>query len=191
MQVSGCRLENSDLSTTVFPEAKFYSMATDDRTDYYKACSEFVRSAIAILPSTLERIVSLASLRDLHTGEYQDRVLEALLALKFGKAEADSVRRDEQAAELRCGKAELDRALRQEHLAAFEDWLCMSLQQQMAQLDSYASRQGIPPNTMFRKWIGERSYERLIPSGAMPFQQRLFLTDMETVLTALCWGPAR
>jgi len=163
----------------------------NDKTDFNKACAEFVRSAISILPSILERLISLASLRDLDTGEYQDRVIEALLALKFGKAETESVRRDEQLIELHCGRTELDRALRQEHLAVFEAWLCLNLRQQTAQLESHASRQGIPPRTLFGEWIRKKSYERLIPSGAMPFQRRLFLTDLETVLTSLsrCQAP--
>jgi len=164
--------------------------ATDDKTDFNKACSEFVRSALSILPTVLERLISLAALRDLNTGEYQDRVLEALLALKFGKAEADSVRRDDQVIELRCRRAELDRALRQEHLAVFEAWLCLNLRQQTAQLESHASRQGMPSRTLFGEWIRKKSYERLIPSGAMPFQRRLFLTDLEIVLKTLSCGHA-
>ena len=162
----------------------------DDQIASNQACTEFVRSALSIIPFVLERLVYLASLRDLDTGEYQDRVLEALLALKFGKAEAHSVRRDEHAIGLRCGKAELDRALRHEHLAVFEEWLCLSPHQQIAQLECYASRQGIPSSTLFGEWIHEKSYERLTPPGAMPFQRRLFLTDLETVLTTLSWGKA-
>jgi hypothetical protein len=167
-------------------KAAFYFMAArDDPAVFNKACTEFVRSVLSILPSLLERLVSLASLRDLDTGEYQDRVLEALLTLKFGKAETDSARLDGQAIGLRCGSAELDRALRQEHLAVFEDWLCLSLRQQIAQLEGYASRQGASSRVLFGQWMHARSYERLVPSSAMPFQRRLFATDMETVLTTL------
>ena len=161
-----------------------------DETDSNKACAEFVRAAVSIMPSVLERLVYLASLKDRNTGEYQDRVLEALLALKYGKAETDFVRRDEQTILSRCGKAELDRALRHEHMAAFEDWLCLNMHQQVAQLEGYASRQGIPPHALSGKWIHEKSYERLTPSGAMPVQCRLFLTDLETVLAILSLGQA-
>ena len=161
-----------------------------DETDSNKACAEFVRAAVSIMPSVLERLVYLASLKDRNTGEYQDRVLEALLALKYGKAETDFVRRDEQTIWSRCGKAELDRALRHEHIAAFEDWLCLNMLQQVAQLEGYASRQGIPPHALSGKWIHEKSYERLTPSGAMPVQCRLFLTDLETVLAILSLGQA-
>jgi len=163
---------------------------TGDETDFNQACAEFVRAAISIMPSVLERLVYLASLRDLHTGEYQDQVLEALMALKLGKAETDSDRRGEQVIGFRCGKAELDHALRREHLAVFEDWLCLNLRQQIAQIERYALRQGIPLRALSREWIHEKSYERLTPSGAMPFQRRLFLTDLEIVLAALSWRQA-
>ena len=94
-------------------------MAPRSDPDSNEACTEFVRAAISIMPSVLERLVYLASLRDRNTGEYQDQVLEALLALKFGKGENDSVRRSEQIIGFRCGKTELDRALRREHMAVF------------------------------------------------------------------------
>jgi len=147
-----------------------------------------VRSALAIIPSIVERLIYLASLRSPDTGEYRDQVLEALLALKFGKTNSDSARRGEQDIGLRCGKTELDRALRQEHLAVFEDWLCLNLRQQMVQLECYAARQAIPSRTLFGGWIQEKSYERLAPSDALPFQRRLFVTDLETILTTLSWG---
>ena len=161
-----------------------------DETDSNKACAEFVRAALSIMPSILERLVYLGSLRDRNTDEYRDQVLEALLALKFGKAETDSVRRDQRTIWSRCGKSELDRALCHEHMAVFEDWLCLNMHQQVAQLESYASRQGIPPHALSGKWIHEKSYERLTPSGAMPVQCRLFLTDLETVLAILSLGQA-
>jgi len=164
--------------------------ARDDKTNSNNGCAHFVHSAISIIPSLLERLIFLASLREPDAGEYKDQVLEALLALKFGKPGTDPVPRCEQAVPAPCGRAELDRALRREHLAVFEDWLCLNLRQEMAELGRYASSQGITPLTLFRKWAGEESYERLLPSGAMPFQRRLFLADMKTALAALCRGQA-
>jgi len=159
--------------------------STDDMSGFTETCTQFVRSAISILPSVLSRLAYLASLRDLDTGEYQDQVLEALLALRFGRPATDCVRRDEQVIGVHCGKAELNYALRREHLAVFEEWLCLNLQQQTAQLECYASRQGVPSCTLSGKWIREKSYERLIPSGAMQFQRRLFVTDLKAVLSTL------
>jgi len=156
-----------------------------EETDSNRACAEFVRAAISSMPSVLERLVYLASLKDLNTGEYQDHVLEALLALKFGHTNGDPARRGAQVLGLRCGKAELDRALRREHLAAFEDWLCLDLRHQVAQVESYAARQGVPSHALSGEWMHKKSYERLTPSGAMPFQRRLFLADLERVLSIL------
>lgn len=156
-----------------------------EETDSNGACAEFVRAAISSLPSVLERLVYLASLRDLNTGEYQDHVLEGLMALKFEHANGDPARHGAQVLGLLGGKANLDRALRREHLATFEDWLCLDLPHQMAQVESYAARQGVPPHTLSGEWMHKESYERLMPPGAMPFQRRLFLADLERVLSIL------
>jgi hypothetical protein len=113
------------------------------------------------------RLVFLASLRDPDTGEYRDRVIEA------------------QAIGVPCGKAELDGALRREHLAVFEDWLCLDMRHQTAEMERYASDRDVPPPRFLRRWTDEKSYERLVPSGAMPPQRQLFLMNMEAVLAAL------
>lgn len=157
----------------------------DDTNDFTKDCTEFVHSVISTIPSPLERLTFLASLLEPATGEYKDQVLEALLALRLRNASTDPVPRHKQGIGLPCGKSQLDYALRHEHLTVFEDWLCLSLQQEMAELESFASSQGISSSTLFRTWAREKSYERLLPPGAMPFQRRLFLADMETMLETL------
>lgn len=55
----------------------------------------------------------------------------------------------------------------------------------MAELERYASSQGIPAPTLSRKWIDEQTYEGLIPSDSIPVQRQLFRSDMETVLATL------
>jgi hypothetical protein len=159
--------------------------ATHDETGFNKACTEFARLAASIIPSLLARLIFLASFREPETGEYSDQVIEALLALKFGKAESDPDRRHEQFVGLQCERGELDRVLRHQHLADFEDWLCLNVEQQMAELECYASSQSIKAPTLVRQWIQEKPFERLIPPDALPFQRRLFLEDMETVLATL------
>lgn len=158
---------------------------TRGKTDSNDACTEFVHSTVSVIPSLLERLIFLASLRAPDTGEYHDRAIEALLTLKFGNAESGLVRRHEQVVGLPWGKAELDRALRHEHLAVFDDWLCLDLRHQTAELEGYASSQDIPASALSRKWIDEQSYEGLIPSDSIPVQRQLFRTDMETVLATL------
>jgi hypothetical protein len=157
--------------------------ATDDATDSNDPCAQFVHSTVSILPSILERLVFLASLHEPDTGGYNDRALEALVGLRFGKDATGSVR---------CGRLELDRVLRHEHAAVFEEWLCLTMRQRMAELATYASSQSTPPPTLLRKWIDEKSYIGLIPSDAMPVQRQHFLLEMETALAALLlrtfWG---
>jgi hypothetical protein len=141
--------------------------ATDDTADFNNACTACVRSTVSAIPSILERLIFLASLREPDTGEYHDQVLEARFA------------------GLLCAKAELDRALRHEHRAVFEDWLCLDIRHQTEEMERYASNRDIPPPTFLRTWIDEKSYERLVPSGAMPPQRQLFLSDMEAAVAAL------
>jgi hypothetical protein len=159
--------------------------AIHDETGFNKACTEFGRLAESIIPSLLARLIFLASFREPETGKYTDQVLGALLALKFGKAETVPIRRHEQVIGLQCERGELARVLRHQHLAVFEDWLCLNVEQQMAELECYASSQSIKAPTLIRQWIQERPFERVIPPDALPFQRRLFLEDMETVLATL------
>jgi hypothetical protein len=156
-----------------------------DESDSSNACDEFVHSNVSIIPSLLKRIVFLASLRDPETGQYHERAAAALHALKLGKAESGPVRIDEQVIGLPWSRAQLDRALHREHLAVFEEWLCLDTRQRMAELERYASGQDIPQATLFRDWIDEKPFKDFIPSGTMPVQHQLFLMDMETVLAAL------
>jgi len=168
---------------------------TGDETDSNRACTQFVHSTVSILPSLLERLVFLAHLREPDTGQYSDRTIDALLALRLGKTGTGPARRLDQVIGLRCARPALDRALSREHLAVFEEWLCLKMRQQMAELERYASSEDIPPHTLFRQWIDEGSHKELIPSGAMAVQRDLFLTDMEIVLATLLlrtlggWGP--
>jgi hypothetical protein len=159
--------------------------AADYDNDLKNPCTQFVHSAVSLLPSLIARLIFLAGLGEPDAGGSNDRIIEALLGLRLGKAEAGSAKRLEQVIGTRCGGPELARALRNEHLDIFEDWLCLKLRQQTAELERYAASQDIPPPILFRQWVDEKSYERLIPSGAMPAQRRLFLTDMETVLATL------
>src|ERR1700722_3218073 len=159
--------------------------AADDKTDSNDVCAEFVQSTISVIPSLLGLLIFLASLRDPDTGKFHDRVFEILLQLNSAEAATGPVRSYSQVADLPGGKARLDLALRQEHLAVFEDWLCLSLRQQMAELARYSASQDTPPPTLFRKWIQEEFYKRFVPFDTMPVQRQLFLTDMETVLASM------
>ena len=139
-----------------------FQIMCDNDTNPQNACAEFIRSALSTIPSLLERLIFLTSLKDPGTGDYDERVL----ALKFGKEE-------------------VDRVLADEHRAVFEAWLCLNLKDQAAELERYAAKQDAPPRAVFSAWAHDKLYRRLIPPGAIKAQRDLFVTDMEVVLDLL------
>jgi hypothetical protein len=134
--------------------------AEDDNTDSGTACAESVRSALSTTSSLLERLISVTSLKDPYTGGYKE------LALKFSRVEVDHV-------------------LGVEHKAIFEAWLRLSLQEQTLELAHYVSNQQVPGRAVLGEWTHQKSYQRLIPPGAMPVQHQLFVTAIETILRIL------
>ena len=139
---------------TIIPTGDYHS-------DSEKACAALVRSALSTISSPLERLIFVASLRDLATEADQ-----RLPALKFYRAEVGHV-------------------LGVEHTAIFEAWLCLNLQQQMLELKRYVSNQEASAGAFLDEWTYRKPYQRLIPSGAMQAQRDLFVRDMETILRIL------
>ena len=120
-----------------------------------------VRSALSTISSPLERLIFVASLRDQATEAGQ-----RIPALKFYRAEIGHV-------------------LGVEHMAVFEAWLCLNLQQQALELKRYVSNQEAPTGAVLDEWTHQKPYRRLIPSGAIQAQRALFLVDMEAILGIL------
>ena len=120
-----------------------------------------MRSALSTISSRLERLIFVASLRDLATEA--DRRIPAL---KFYRAEVGHV-------------------LDVEHRAIFEAWLCLNLQQQMLDLKHYLSNQEAPTGAVLDQWTHQKPYRQLIPSSAIQAQRDLFLSDMEAILRIL------
>ena len=134
--------------------------AEDDNTYSGNACVESVRSALSSMSSLLERLILVTSLKDPNAQGYKE------LALKFSRAEVDHV-------------------LGAEHTAIFETWLRLSLEQQTLELARHVSNQDAPPRALLDEWTHQKSYQRLIPPGAMPVQRQLFVTAIETILRIL------
>jgi hypothetical protein len=82
-------------------------------------------------------------------------------------------------------RAEVGHVLGVEHMAVFEAWLCLNLQQQTLELKHYVSNQEAPTGAMLDEWTQQKPYQRLIPSGAIQAQRDLFLIDMEAILRIL------
>jgi hypothetical protein len=75
--------------------------------------------------------------------------------------------------------------LGESHLNGFSQWLCLTLEQQKADLDLYLS--GLPGNrrTILETWIRLQPYRSLVPAAAREVERQLYMTDLETILELL------
>lgn len=126
------------------------------------AAGDLWRNTLAQIPSLFGRLVYLASLRDQNSGRYEHHGM----AQVFGEEAADA-------------------ALRESHSRTFSDWLGFSLEQQKADLDLYLSTLEANKPTIIETWIRLAPYRNLVPSSARDVEQKLYLTDLETLLDLL------
>jgi hypothetical protein len=120
--------------------------------------AELWRRTLAQIPSLLGRLIYLASLRDLNTGKYQH----------FGFAQ-------------QVGDKAAERTIRRSHGNTFEDWLCLSLPEQRAQLDLHLDSADGERDQILAHWQTEPPYLSWVPSQALPAQKDLFRGDLEVV----------
>jgi hypothetical protein len=107
-------------------------------------------------------LLYLTSLRNSHTGDYEHHGMAQMLG-------------SEQAAE----------TLRSSHAQVFQEWLCLSLERQKADLEEYLN--GLPgdPASVLATWLRVAPYRNLVPPSAQDVESQLYITDMETILELL------
>jgi hypothetical protein len=120
------------------------------------------RHTLARIPTLFGRLVYLSSLLSQNSGLYQ----HAALAQMFG---------DEQA----------DETLRRSHARVFQDWLCLNLEQQKADLSEYLAELPGDPATALATWLHLAPYRNLAPAAAQEVERRLYITDLEILLELL------
>lgn len=118
------------------------------------------RRTLSQIPSTYGRIVYLASLRNVNTGQYEHHGL----ALRFGEEAAD-------------------RAMRDSHGRVFHEWLEMNIEQQVADLSLYFTSLPATRKTLIDNWLRLRPYANMPPVWANPAEHDLFQAGLETLLT--------
>jgi hypothetical protein len=126
------------------------------------AAPDLWRNTLSQIPSVFGRLVYLSSLRDHNTDAYEH----------FGLAHA-------------FGDEEAGKVLRESHVNAFGQWLCLTLEQQKADLDLYLS--GLPGNrrTILDTWVRLQPYRGVLPAAARQVERELYMTDLETILELL------
>jgi hypothetical protein len=136
---------------------------TDSSSDLERgAAPDLWRHTLSRIPSLFGRLVYLCSLRDHNTGVYEH----------YGLAQAFG---DEEAA----------RVLRESHMNAFSQWLCLTLEQQKADLDLYLSSLEGHRRAILDTWIRLQPYRNLLPSNVRVVERELYMTDLETILALL------
>ena len=120
------------------------------------------RHTLARIPTLFGRLVYLSSLLSQHSGLYEHPALSQM----FG---------DEQA----------DETVRRSHARVFQDWLCLNLAQQKADLQEYLAELPGNPATALATWLHLAPYRNLAPAAAQEVERQLYMTDLELLLELL------
>ena len=123
--------------------------------------SDLWRHTLARIPTVIGRLLYIASLRDAARGVYEHPGLAQMV-----------------------GEEEAGDTLRRSHALVFQDWLCMNLDQQHADLRAYLEDTQHPASVL-AGWAAAAPYEGWMPPTAEAFERRLFAGDLEHLLVLL------
>jgi hypothetical protein len=84
-----------------------------------------------------------------------------------------------------CGEDEADPLLRESHEETFAQWLCCGLRKQKADVDLYLSSLNVDRQSIMDTWNRLAPYRNLMPTSAGEIERRLYLADVEGILSLL------
>lgn len=119
------------------------------------------RHTLARIPTVFGRMLYLSTLRHPASGAYKHPGLAQMVG-------------DEEAGE----------TLRRSHARVFQDWLCLNLEQQTADLQEYLAETPNPA-AMLADWAASAVYRDWVPSTAQDAERRLFEGDLKILLDLL------
>jgi|ERR1700691_714398 hypothetical protein len=137
--------------------------ATRLTVEEHVAVEEIWRRSLVRILSSYGRLVYLSGLRDPDTGRYE----------YFG-AEADS------------SNANSSRTLMRLHEGIFQDWVDMSLEQKMADIQLYiSSLDQVDRNQLIDAWQRLTPYRNLVPASIVGPERQRHFSDIEVLLGLL------
>lgn len=132
-----------------------------DRRSSREPAADLWRHTLARIPTLFGRMLYLASLRNSTSGVYEHPSLAQMV-----------------------GEEEAGETLRRSHARVFQDWLCLNLEQQKADLQEYLA-EAPNPAAMLDDWSASGAFRAWVPSDAQDVERRLFTGDLETLLLLL------
>ncbi len=82
------------------------------------------------------------------------------------------------------GDEEAAEIMRRSHARVFQDWLCLSMEQQKADLQEYLAKTTNPARVL-ADWGSSEMYRNWAPATSQDVERRLFTGDLETLLALL------
>src|SRR6202167_5264066 len=132
-----------------------------NRPSSHAPAGDLWRHTLARIPTVFGRVLYLSSLRDETSGVYEHPGLAQMV-----------------------GAEEARETLRRSHARVFQDWLCLNLEQQKADLQEYLAETPSPAATL-ADWAASAAYQSWAPPTAQEVERRLFVGDLETLLALL------
>ncbi len=126
------------------------------------ADTDLWRHTLSQIPVLSGQLIYLASLRSALTGRYEHHGLSLL----FGDGEAD-------------------KAIRGSHRKVFQEWLAMGLSDKVEDLGRYLESTGEEPGVVLRHWMKTEAWESFRPSGTLPPEKSLYVSDMRNAIKIL------
>ncbi|MGI8990252.1 MAG: hypothetical protein ACR2I2_11820 [Bryobacteraceae bacterium] len=124
--------------------------------------SDLWRNTLSRIPTLFGRLQYLASLRDPNTGRYQ----HFGLSQRFGADVTEAV-------------------LRESHFLTFEEWLCLHVDHQKADIEEYLESLEGDKKSILASWIRLNSLRTCAPAEIRDVERELFLSDLQTILELL------
>jgi hypothetical protein len=119
------------------------------------------RHTLARIPTLFGRVLYISSLRNPASGAYEHPGLTQMV-----------------------GEEEAVETLRRSHARIFQDWLCLSLEQQKADLQEYLADTPNPA-AMLADWTASSAGQSWAPPTAQDAERLLFVGDLEILLAML------